>query len=377
MAEAVSGHGSASSGRLAAASLAPHNNFDLVRLAAAAQVAIYHTTLLLRLHLPGALRYILDAMPGVPLFFVTSGFLLAGSLERDSDLRRYARNRALRIYPGLWLCFVVTLIVLAVSGVLTGSLLLSLRGARWVVAQLLVASTTPAPIRRFGFHAAPNGALWTIGVEIGFYVVLGLLWWAFVRRVRRPVADVTIAVLAVVSFLIAVNSGTISAVAVSGSSKLLKASPIPYLWIFFLGVLARRRWDVVGPIVRGRAWLWLPVAVVGYHVLPGLRHPTHGIGWAGLAGDRVLLALAALSAAYSAPGLADRLLHGVDISYGLYLYHYVWIGAFFEAYQRRGSWAIGAAVLASAVGSALVSWFAVESRALRLKARAPSAVSRL
>lgn len=43
----------------------------------------------------------------VDVFFVLSGFLLASSVER-SHASDFARNRFLRIYPGLWACLLVT-----------------------------------------------------------------------------------------------------------------------------------------------------------------------------------------------------------------------------------------------------------------------------
>src|SRR5579863_3316686 len=93
------------------------NNFDLIRLAAALQVAGTHT---LPYFVPESrswypLRFI-ELFPGVPVFFFVSGFLISKSFENNSNLAEYARNRALRIYPGLIVCFLASLAAVALTG---------------------------------------------------------------------------------------------------------------------------------------------------------------------------------------------------------------------------------------------------------------------
>jgi len=95
------------------------NNFDLLRLLAALQVAVVHGMGVLKptgycAHLLGAG---LDRFPGVPIFFVISGVLISKSYERSDSLRDYLRNRCLRIFPGLWICLVVSVAVILALGV--------------------------------------------------------------------------------------------------------------------------------------------------------------------------------------------------------------------------------------------------------------------
>src|SRR5476651_2285655 len=55
--------------------------------------------------------------PGVPIFFVISGFLISKSYERSSSIRDYYRNRCLRIFPALWGCLAVSIGVILIAGV--------------------------------------------------------------------------------------------------------------------------------------------------------------------------------------------------------------------------------------------------------------------
>jgi len=90
-----------------------NNNFDALRIAAAAAVILGHAS---------ELRGHADEMPvvfGIPLtqlavgvFFVISGYLISGSWQRRPRLPRYLTNRVLRIIPGLLLVVVITAFVL-------------------------------------------------------------------------------------------------------------------------------------------------------------------------------------------------------------------------------------------------------------------------
>src|SRR5690606_1272838 len=93
------------------------NNFDLIRLLAALQVAVLHVLYYLspqwRDHAPFQL---LAVFPGVPIFFFISGFLISRAYERASSTRNYARNRALRIFPALHVCVLLNLIAVGITG---------------------------------------------------------------------------------------------------------------------------------------------------------------------------------------------------------------------------------------------------------------------
>src|SRR5690349_9052904 len=77
------------------------NNFDLLRLLAALQVAVVHGIAVLKPtgHFAGLLGTGLDRFPGVPIFFVISGVLISRSYEHSASLRDYLGNRCLRIFP--------------------------------------------------------------------------------------------------------------------------------------------------------------------------------------------------------------------------------------------------------------------------------------
>jgi len=362
------------------------NNFDLIRLLAAAQVvfihAIGHTDLLVSS--PPWMRRVLDLVimfPGVAVFFVISGFLVARSYERlRGNPRAFLWHRALRIYPALLACLAVSLAVLAVFGFLGWEVLGSTTFWAWLAGQLTCGQFyNPEFFRGFGVGVV-NGALWTISVELQFYVLLPLLYalaYPLVGRTRLH------RLLVPALFLLSFCSFWLVDIEVNGiggfreapiGAKLLFISIIPHLWMFILGIVLHRHFDRVRGLLEGRFLFhfaaYTALAAVR-NIAIGRDSPWSGLFYLGYLPERILLATMTISAAYSARRLSGRLLGGVDVSYGVYIYHFLIINVFIELGWMQSLWSVaGVFVLAGIAGAA--SWFGVEKRALALK----SAVAR-
>ena len=130
------------------------NNFDLLRLAVALQVVVLHSWEHLHLSREGFaenVRVMFSFFPGVPIFFVISGFLISRSWERSHDAATYARNRFFRIYPALWVAFVATLALATGAGAIDWKQLTNFSFWAWVAAQLSVVQFyNPSFLRGFG-----------------------------------------------------------------------------------------------------------------------------------------------------------------------------------------------------------------------------------
>jgi peptidoglycan/LPS O-acetylase OafA/YrhL len=331
------------------------NNFDLIRLVAALQVLIEHALTHLHLTLLAPLGLALDFFPGVPIFFAVSGFLISMSWERAPSLRQYVRNRILRIYPGLWVCLLVSVLIFVSAGVRPPSapaLLL------WVIAQLtFVQFYNPPFLRAFGVGVL-NGSLWTIAVELQFYLVLPVLA-SFARR--RRLGWLILAIVSCAAMIIArqlmQNQQTLP-------QKILGVSLLPYLFFFLVGVIARLVYERRPGLFRGKALYWFGAYLVWICIqtwfdLPGSTGNTLGVLSIGA------LSMLVVSCAFTAPSLSGRLIKGNDISYGVYIYHMPLINLllFLGMIGVQGFLlAIGGTLLA-----AIASWRFIERPALRLK----------
>lgn len=127
-------------------------------------------------HIPSPLSL---GASGVNLFFVLSGFCLALQQWRRGDttlsgraLRIYARNRVARIVPAYWAAILVSA---AVVVCLTGVEVRQLLGT--VVLHLFF-------LHGFDPHSflSLNGALWSMAVEVQFYVVFPIVLRFYAKR---------------------------------------------------------------------------------------------------------------------------------------------------------------------------------------------------
>ncbi len=162
------------------------NNFDLLRLGAALASGIGARCVPPR-GPEGWWGRVSLLIPGVPIFFFISGFLISRSYESNSRLDEYFRNRALRIYPALVVCTALSLLSVTVAGYFATVESPSAHFVAWILGQITVLQFyNPDFMRAFGTGVL-NGSLWTITVELQFYVLIPLLYWVFRQLERRRI----------------------------------------------------------------------------------------------------------------------------------------------------------------------------------------------
>lgn len=281
------------------------NNFDLLRLLAATEVIVDHYYQHLNLPVSAFGVKLLGLFPGVPVFFIISGYLISASYERNNNLKDYFRNRALRIYPGLWACIIVSIIAISVTGVS----FLNKQTLAWFPSQLAGIIYTPHFLNNYGFGSY-NGSLWTIPIELQFYVLLPIVY----RLV--PKEKINYLLYGLIAVFIIGNFGWQLTLAHNIIYKLLRYSFIPHFYLFLIGVILQR-WRIYNSkFIHGKGLYW----IVGYvacnlvfvdYINPIIFSLLYSIA----------LAFCLLSIAYTLPNAAKKLLHGNDISYGIYIYH--------------------------------------------------------
>jgi len=348
------------------------NNFDLLRLLAALQVAAVHSIGFLQPtgYFARMLAAGLDRLPGVPIFFVISGVLISKSYEHSDSLRDYLRNRCLRIFPGLWVCLVVSVAVILFLGVSSFGRITAPDWLLWWAGQMSIFQDFQAAFLK-PLSTGLNGSLWTIPIELEFYIVLPLLYG--ILRLRRQLGNMRLLAIALASLavqLLIVNGDRSAGQARAYS--LLQMTLAPYLWMFLAGVSIQRNWSTVRGWLVGRAHWW----GLGYLLL------CVAAGWlrVGTGGNNMspvyLLPLAGLvvSLAMSVPQLSDRILRHQDVSYGLYLYHMLVINLLVGLAAPSG-WVSSAAAIIVSLGLAALSWSLIEKPYLAGKRGSLRAVS--
>jgi peptidoglycan/LPS O-acetylase OafA/YrhL len=287
------------------------NNFDLLRIFAATQVMVMHSLSHLKIPIPSWLM-VLDHFPGVPIFFVISGFLISASYERNSNLKIYFTNRFLRIYPGLWSCIILTVITVSIFGHVN---FVSFEALKWFLFQLIGVIYTPGFLSDYGFGSY-NGSLWTIPIELQFYVILPVLY-KFVSA-KNKMGDLFLYILAGLFFLVTLGlfhyfPGIWRSENVTKWEKMLRYSFIPHYYLFLAGVIFQRLKIYASTLIYNKGLLWLAAYLLFSYLVPEFPGKYFVGG--------LLLGILTISMAYSVPKLSHKLLHGNDISYGVYIYH--------------------------------------------------------
>ena len=126
----------------------PSNNFHLIRYILALLVLYSHSYGLLALPEPGLFVFTFGSL-AVKCFFALSGYLIALSCLRTNNMGFYAWNRALRIFPALFIALIAGHYVGKYFNFFTNN----------PVAYII------------------NGPVWTLTWEIVCYCFCGLLWW--------------------------------------------------------------------------------------------------------------------------------------------------------------------------------------------------------
>jgi peptidoglycan/LPS O-acetylase OafA/YrhL len=328
---------------------------------------------------------------GVAIFFVISGFLLfrphavawlRGEVRPRASV--YARHRALRILPALWL---------AVAG-----------------AAVLLPHDADVSIAHYAFHATltqiyvpgheTSGLtqMWSLSTEAAFYLALPVLAWAFFRY-GDPTRRGVVARLAVLATLPAVGAAWMALAAATGHPQWGVWLPGFVGW-FGLG-MALALWQAARSSgVLRHTWLddlarhpwtvWSLAAGLYLVIISPLGGPydlspptpgqaaTKNVAYAALGLLVVLPAVAALrevdepSAVRALGGRLGRFLG--DISYGLFCYHLIVLGLVEQALGYRiftgGFPRLWVATLAITVGVAALSFYALERPIMRRGRRA-------
>lgn len=329
------------------------NNFDLLRFSFAAVVFLYHAHVL-----SGRDEFVLfsrwlSADLAVKAFFVVSGYLVSLSLARSRSLTDYAWKRVRRVYPA----YAAVVIACAVGGVLLTTWPPELYfGAEWgrYLAANLAFLNFLAPGLPGVFQQNPtsvvNGALWSLKVEVGFYVVLPIVAWLASRGGRWTWLTLCYTLSVAWAFTMqqyAEESGR----GVFVQLGLQLPGQLRYFVIGIAAFHAAPRWS-------WRRWVWAVPACVAAILVP--LPPS-----VDLAVEPAALGVLVLVAAFVVPYLGNFGRYG-DFSYGIYITHFPVLQAIVAAglFERHPYGALALSTLVVAM-AAVVSWHLVEKPFLR------------
>ncbi len=324
------------------------NRFDFIRLAFAAGVFVYHGVAIGAALPSGELERHLSYFAELSIqgFFIVSGLLVAGSLERSAGLLDYAGKRVRRLYPAYAAVILVpALISLAMTQDVQG--VASYLGANLVFLNFL-SPTLPGLFEGNRFPEV-NGALWTLKIEVMFYIALpvillvlkrfGAFWWVLIAAIYAAGE----AWAYYVPQLVAGGYGPELGRQLPGQMAYFAMGIA--LWKASPGI--QRRWAALALCGTG---------LLGATYLYPLLEPLRAFALAGVIG-----------AVAWAPGPKLNVARFGDVSYGLYITHFPILQALAAAGLAASLGLAGFLALATALTLAVsfALWHLVEKPALR------------
>lgn len=169
------------------------NSFTVLRLIAAVAVLVRHSLIILDDDISPFGPVGTDDLPalGLWVFFVLSGFLLPAAWERRPNLIRFVSARALRIFPGLFVSLLVTVLVIGLlaSDLGVRTYLLHPQTVQHLASNLVLKPDylLPGVFAENSYADAVNGALWSLGPLFAMYLLVPVVGWIRWRHVRAVV----------------------------------------------------------------------------------------------------------------------------------------------------------------------------------------------
>ncbi len=333
------------------------NNFDLIRLFAAAQVAISHAADWMHVPIPwlSFLRY----FPGVPIFFFISGYLIYQSyanITTPHRLRIFTTNRILRLFPALYVCIVFSLLLTYYSGYFSTVQITTTQWLTWLTTQFTFLQFFNPDFMRPYATGKLNASLWTITVELQFYLLTPIIFFLFKNYKKISISlFLTFVALNTANSFLNPRESTLE--------KLFNVSFAPWIAMFALGAYVSTNKNLQDRLLKINILVPLGLYLVTYYIaLEANLGTDNSINFISF----VFLGWLVFKAAFTIPTLSESLLHKNDISYGIYIYHMPIVNFMIYKEMTQSYVYLTMALLLSTL-IALLSWRLVEKPALRLK----------
>lgn len=327
------------------------NNFDLLRFAFAFVVFLVHAHALSGVQELAVFSRYLSSEIAVKSFFVVSGFLIFMSYENSRSVSGYFGKRIRRIYPAYAFVILVSVLLGGVFSSYGLSDYLSLPLLKYIAANLPFLNFLQPELPGLFQHnlwQAVNGALWTLKIEVMFYLLVPLAVMAFTRLGRFPV----LMVMYVGSVIYSAAMGELAAL--SGSSLYLELQrQLPGQLSFFVAgaagyyyfdYLSRYAFPLVAAaMVAFMLQDWLPWMVV----------------------QPLALGVVVVYVACFFPFLGNFGRYG-DFSYGIYIVHFPILQLLitYDCFEG-GPWRTLLLAMALVMTAAILLWHFIEKPFLR------------
>ena len=301
--------------------------------------------------------YTLGAL-GVSVFFSLSGYLVYQSILRDSDVWRFLARRALRIFPGLVVMLLFTVLLLGPLVTILSAKDYFSRHETWEYLwkiKLWGDDRLPGVFNENHYPHSVNSSLWTLKWEWVMYCLLALL--ALVNNSRWNLI-LAFAVAAIIPMALATDDRALGLPLPFIGHLASSQNPFPLGAFFFIGaVLSSTR--VFKKLYMSKA----PIFLIG---ATGVFFGSFSQIFCEIALFAVIpLLVVSIGESTISQRIGLEVRH--DISYGLYIYAFPVQQAIINFIPEIAWWGLVMTSIPTTTFLAFISWTFVESPALRFK----------
>ncbi len=333
------------------------NCFDFLRFLFAFVVLLGHLVCISQLPALQPLLPVFNTYISITGFFVISGYLITQSYLRSSSLKSYFVKRAKRLLPAYYLIVIsCALGLFFLSSYDAATYFTHPQWGKYLLANLsflnFLQPCLPGVFESDVYDCSVNPALWTLKIEVAFYLCVPLIIW-LVRKVKRS----WIVLLVIYILSICYRNGLHWYASYADRYIfIILARQLPgFMSYFAVGMLfcLYRDW-----FIQHKNKLILPALAVA--LLEAY------LSWEWLL--PLAFGIVVLWCAYSLPALNHFARFG-DISYGLYIYHAPLIKMLYTLgfFTVLNPWLASSIFVLIVVAAALLSWHGMEKRILQRK----------
>jgi len=285
------------------------NNFDFLRFYFAFVVVIGHLIIISGVQSFKKYGIYFDTYTSVTAFFCISGFLISQSYIKTKSIKSYFEKRAARLLPAYIFVIVSFSLILSTLSIYSFvNYFTSPELYKYLAANLsflnFVQPSLPGVFLGEGITSDVNGALWTLKVEVSFYLSIPILVF-FIQKLNRKYIFFITAYL----FSLAFKIGFEHLFSYTGNNTYLMISrQLPgFLSYFICGMALYFYFDL---FIKNKKWLFifgLIVYLIERKIDLEIFTP-------------LALSLLVFSVAFSIKQLNSFARFG-DISYGIYIFH--------------------------------------------------------
>lgn len=327
-----------------------NNNFDFLRFIFAFVVLLVHMSILSENQELLFFQHYLSSYISVTAFFIISGYLIAQSYKETSTIGRYLLKRAARLLPAYLFVVIASAIFLSIISTQPAAEYFTNRQLyKYLFANITFQNyLQPCLPGVFSSNVAGcdvNGALWTLKIEVAFYITLPFVIYIAGKFRNKIMFFLSIYFLSVLYKLGLEYAGKI----LYNEYVTFLSRQLPGFYSYFIsGVLIYYYKNL---FIANKNWLLL-IGLISYLI-------EKSWGWEFL--SPFSLAIIVFWFAFSLKWLHNFAKFG-DFSYGTYIYHYpiINLAVYFGVFEKYNTLVASFMVVLSILIISFFSWHLLE-----------------